>query len=144
MDQAHHRHRRHRFQRPKLHPTCLPELTELMELWALETMPTMTMMCLISWRTLTNVAKPKLSAVVAPRPIAWKQTRKTQKSKWCGSPQTFSHTLQNPNTLRCRSGEEEKTTSIVFVVSNSNILDVNSPVLRFFVNLHIVLCVKSV
>ena len=43
--------------------------------------------------------------------LSLQQTRKTQKSKWCGSPQTFSHTLQNPNTLRCRSGEEEKTTS---------------------------------
>merc|ERR1712029_1025404 len=60
----------------------------------LETMPTMTMMCLISWRTLTHAAKPNPSAQVRKRPTAWKQTRKTQRSKWCGSPQTFSHTLQ--------------------------------------------------
>jgi len=40
--------------------------------------------------------------------------------------------------------KKKRRLQIVFVVSNSNILDVNSPVLRFFVNLHIVLCVKSV
>merc|ERR1712095_186662 len=41
-----------------------------------------------------SCCKPNPSAQVRKRPIAWKQTRKTQRSKWCGSPQTFSHTLQ--------------------------------------------------
>merc|ERR1712024_280439 len=95
---------------------------------ALETMPTMTMMCLISWRTLTHAAKPNPSAQVRKRPTAWKQTRKTQRSKWCGSPQTFSHTLQKSKyftvSKKRRRNQDFPKSSL-----SANHLDVlNSPV----------------